>query len=145
MWKCGAALASFILAGCGQNNITAPPVVSAHHVVIVNNRNEQIKTITDAGTVCRLAAFVNDRRTKWQIPWYGIPVGHTRVEFYAEDDSRVGSCSIGENFFERMFMSGNDPVWCVRQATASELNEFNNMLATTAPPLDKQSGLPTPK
>lgn len=138
IWKCGAALATLILGGCGQNNITTPPVSSAHRVIVVNNNSERIKTITDAATVKKLAAFVNRRLTEWEIPWYGIPVGHTRVEFYSADDTQIGSCSIGENFFERMFMNGNDPVWCVRKAAASELDEFRKLIDTDGQLFDKR-------
>jgi hypothetical protein len=59
-----------------------------------------VTEISDAGQIAALTAFINDLPGKWDVPWYGPPVGQVYLTFH-RNGKFVGNFYVGPWFFGR--------------------------------------------
>jgi hypothetical protein len=69
----------------------------ADSVVITTNHAKAPRTITDTAIVSQLVAFALDHESGWVAPWYGVPIGRIRANFY-QKGTFLGDLAVGENF-----------------------------------------------
>lgn len=99
LWIFAAAL----LGGCSLfGNRSLPPLPASDVVTVKQEYGSALPTtkLTDPTTVGRLLAFVNALPPRWDVPWYGPPVGKVYFDFY-QDGKKVGNFHVGPNFFGR--------------------------------------------
>lgn len=112
--------ASFLsLSGCLEDaacpDMKFERLEQTDRIVITDNINKEIKTITDKSKISGITAFAMSHGTDWAIPWAGTPVAKLRANFYVSDkfigDFGVGSNFIaaqGCSFFQSRNISAND-------------------------------------
>jgi hypothetical protein len=59
-----------------------------------------VTEISDAKKITALTGFINDLPGKWDVPWYGPPVGQVYLTFYREGNP-AGNFYVGPWFFGR--------------------------------------------
>jgi hypothetical protein len=91
-----------MFAGCGNRRHNREfsaigPVTSIS--VSGHDRSQETAAITDKWAVSEVIDFVDEHRTGWGKPWFGIPVPVESVQFY-DGTKFKGSFGVGDNFFE---------------------------------------------
>ena len=98
-----ACLATVLVAGCISQhlkNVALSPQVVPDSAKVETNRGQRLAEITNKAALSDLADFVNSLPPKWEVPWYGPPVGKVYFQFYKQDVP-VGNFYVGPNFFAR--------------------------------------------
>jgi len=91
-----------LVAGCTHNE-KLPPQQPADLVKIstlAGFPELPLKEIREKEQIEKLVSFVNALPNRWNVPWYGPPVGQVNFEFYA-DKKFVGNFYVGTFFFGR--------------------------------------------
>jgi len=99
------------------------PVVEGTTRIDVRTNLDSLGTVTDPARIAGVLAFVNARRTGWEQPWAGVPVGTLGVTFYRGRDVQ-GSFSVGPGFFETQ----REGDFFSRDATSQEITQFRALL-----------------
>jgi hypothetical protein len=107
------ALLALALTGCGDNHRNFS---SLGEVSMIKIRGSEI---SDRESIRRIVAFVDANKEGWSVPWYGVPVPTTTVEFY-DGKTFKGSFGIGKNFFE---MQRDGGFWS-KDAKSDEVGRF---------------------
>ena len=68
-----------------------------NRIVITDNMNKEIKTITDLSRIGEIKNFALSHSTGWETPWYGAPVALVRANFYV-GEKFIGDFGVGKNF-----------------------------------------------
>jgi hypothetical protein len=132
---CGLALlisvcAVAFLLGCMQyhKNESLNPQVPADLVKITNNRNDPIKEIKDKESVEKLISFINSLPPKWEVPWYGPPVGKIYFNLHSEG-KLTGNFYVGPNFFGRDASYGHDAYnFFSQSATKAQIDQLGKIV-----------------
>ena len=95
---------AMVLVGCSisARAETLKPQVEADVVKLKKTYGNAlpVEAIEEKERVMRLVTFVNALPQKWNVPWYGPPVGKVYFEFYREG-KLVGNFYAGPDFFGR--------------------------------------------
>ena len=118
------------LLGCAAQQDRPPfPQLSsiARVMVVMNYGRDTMPAITDTARLQAITAFVNARRSEWQVPWSGVPVPRVSAAFYrqAADKGAVYHFGAGPGFFEASSQPGD---FASRRASAAETEEFLRLL-----------------
>lgn len=81
------------------------------------------KNVTNQEQIDEVIHFIKNRKYGWYAPWFGVPVGKTRAEFFAEKKF-VGDFNAGQSFFEAQGCG----YFYIRDAWHKEISEFINIL-----------------
>ncbi len=89
------------LSGCVEN-VACPDMrferlARTDRIVIADNMNKEIKTITDKSNIGDITNFVLSHSTGWETPWAGTPVARLRANFYV-GEKFIGDFGVGSNF-----------------------------------------------
>jgi hypothetical protein len=63
------------------------------------------RTITDPATIQTVVQVTQGHSARWEVPWYGVPVGSVHVEF-RQGASWVGDLGIGDRFVVTQWQGG---------------------------------------
>lgn len=100
-----------------------PPFENVVRIEVRTNLDAPIKAITDEQAVKSIVAFVNERSSGWETPWYGVLVPTVIANLYS-GSTFLGHFGVGANFFETQrrgdFLS--------RPATDDERKKFMALL-----------------
>ena len=78
------SLVALLSGGAGRTeDFTFDNLADAYRVVITTNLNDEIKSVSDLGTVGRVVKIIKSHRSGWTQPRTGIPVADLRFNFYA--------------------------------------------------------------
>jgi hypothetical protein len=87
-----------------------------------SHANFPVGEISESGHIAAIIAFINHLPARWNVPWYGPPVGQVYLSFY-RDKKFVGNFYAGPNFFGRDL--GN--FWS-QSASPQQLAELGDLL-----------------
>ena len=108
-------------------NESLNPQIPADFVKITTNLNEPIKEIKDKESVEGLVSFVNYLPQKWEVPWYGPPVGKIYFNLFSEGKF-VGNFYVGPNFFGRDISYGHDSYFFSQSATKEQIDQLGKIV-----------------
>jgi hypothetical protein len=110
--------------------VSYPELKSVTRIEIRAEQNSLIREITSPDHISRILSFVNQRRTGWKAPWYGVPVPSVVANFY-DGDLFKGHFGVGRGFFETQrgngFNSKSEEAedgFYSKSATRKELDDF---------------------
>jgi hypothetical protein len=106
---------------CG-GKFTYPELKNVSEVVVMD-RQDPVKRISDPMIIAKLVEFVNKRREGWEEPMTGFPGSRVSLELY-RDGRFFGSFGITEVSF--LMQRGGR--WDSRSATEQEVQELLNIL-----------------
>jgi len=98
-----AFVLGLLLAGCWPPGAKLPALKSADLVTITTMAGYPHlarRDIREKERVEALVAFVNALPARWDVPWYGPPVGRVYFEFFSAKRSS-GNFYVGPGFFGR--------------------------------------------
>jgi hypothetical protein len=70
---------------------------STDSVIVADNYNKPLRTITDTQTLLALSSFAINHKSGWGAPWYGTPVALLQVQFYG-GSKFLGDLDVGSDF-----------------------------------------------
>ena len=80
---------------------TLPPVEAPDFIQVERNYPKQVLAeLRDPDKVRAVIAFINSKRTGWDVPWYGPPVGQVYLKLI-KSDKLVDNFYVGPWFFGR--------------------------------------------
>jgi hypothetical protein len=79
---------------------------------------KHVRDIRDTNAIAALIAFVNNRTSGWEEPWYGSPIPFIET-ILIKTEKIVGTFGAGEDFFSR-----GSPSFMNRAASAAEIQTF---------------------
>ena len=89
------------LSGCLENaacpDMKFERLMKTDRIVITDNMNKEIKTITDKSNIGDITNFALSHSAGWETPWAGTPVAKLRANFYI-GEKFIGDFGVGSNF-----------------------------------------------
>jgi hypothetical protein len=115
------------LVGCGHPQPDLPVISKASRIEVTNNRNERIALIEEPEHVTRILAFIAERRSGWEAPWYGVPVSTVNLVVF-QGNSPLLTFGAGGSFFAAQYAG----TFGSRAASPEELATFRALLGSAA-------------
>jgi hypothetical protein len=120
-------LALIALVGCGTRNRSRElPAIGSVTSITVSRRSGSPKTtkITGKAAISGIVNFVDEHRSGWSKPWFGIPVPVVTAEFYDGSESK-GSFGVGGY----LFVTQRDGDFLSRSASPAEVLRFLELVS----------------
>jgi hypothetical protein len=136
-------LGSLTVAGCGErkpaDEVQPEPQPQTYsgfgnvtRVEIKDRRDELIHRIEDKEQIQKIVAFVDEHRSGWGRPWYGIPVPQVMANFY-DGQTFKGHFGVGRNFFETQ----REGEFASKDASAEQCRTFLGLIGVDKIVLEK--------
>jgi hypothetical protein len=119
-------LATALVTGCisqATKNVALGQQALPDLAKVQTNLGDPVTEIKDKATLSDLVDFINSLPPKWEVPWYGPPVGRVYFHFYKQN-APVGNFYVGQDFFGRDVRYGNGFKFLSQSATPAQIDQL---------------------